>query len=304
MANKSFIKALIALIVSLVSLFVSSCSMDLEPSWKKGTTLSIEMGTATIEQSRALLTQSGYLYICPDSKILGPYDISAGTRFSTTDVEPGTYKTFILVYASYKIDSAILEAAMSGADSFIDSLSRDVLGRASWGALRDVTIQPSMDNVVALTLVPAVSSGLVIDMKSGEAMVPVVPVEGETSVSRFIRIDNPLSTTVESTPVGLEISIDANTSDGPLPQANLPTVIPAYTGDGKPSSVFTLKGYASGIADYTGVLPSVNAPLYISVSFTSSNASGIHVKLVQKFDKPVDPVDPVYSTFMTVNGVS
>ena len=103
MANKSLFKAFLLLLASSLSFMVLSCSMELEPAWKKGTTLTIEMGAPTAEQSRALLTQSGFLYIVPGTKILAPYALSAGARFSTTDVNPGTYASFILVYSSYNL---------------------------------------------------------------------------------------------------------------------------------------------------------------------------------------------------------
>ena len=261
------------------------------------------MGAPTAEQSRALLTQSGFLYIVPGTKILGPYAVSAGARFSTTDVNPGTYASFILVYSSYKIDPEILQSALDGDESFIDSLTRDVSGRVSYGALRDVTIKPSMDNVVAATLVPAVSSGLIIDPVEFCLEVPVNPEEGEISVSRFIKINNPL-TPVVSKVTGIQFSINATTTDGGfLPQANLPTVIPVYAPDGKASSTFIRKNYTDGIATYTGPLPAVKDTLYISVSFTpDKNRSAIHVSLVQRIDTTVavsvtitNPDSPVFA---------
>lgn len=303
MANKSLFKAFSLLLASSLSFLVLSCSMDLEPAWKKGTTLTIEMGAPTAEQSRALLTQSGFLYIVPGTKILGPYAVSAGARFSTTDVNPGTYASFILVYSSYKIDPEILQSALDGDESFIDSLTRDVSGRVSYGALRDVTIKPSMDNVVAATLVPAVSSGLIIDPVEFCLEVPVNPEEGEISVSRFIKINNPL-TPVVSKVTGIQFSINATTTDGGfLPQANLPTVIPVYAPDGKASSTFIRKNYTDGIATYTGPLPAVKDTLYISVSFTpDKNRSAIHVSLVQRIDTTVavsvtitNPDSPVFA---------
>ncbi len=300
MANKSLFKAFLLLLASSLSFLVLSCSMDLEPAWKKGTTLTIEMGAPTAEQSRALLTQSGFLYIVPGTKILGPYAISDGARFSTTDVNPGTYASFILVYSSYKIDPEILQSALDGDESFIDALTRDVSGRVSYGALRDVTIKPSMDNVVAATLVPAVSSGLIIDPVECCLEVPVNPEEGEISVSRFIKINNPLiAESKESKVVGIEFSINATTTDGGfLPQANLPTDIPVYAGDGKASPTFIRKNYTDGIATYTGPLPAVKDTLYISVSFTpDKNRSAIHVSLVQRIDTTVEPG---YTTFMTI----
>jgi len=260
------------------------------------------MGAPTAEQSRALLTQSGFLYIVPGTKILGPYAISAGARFSTTDVNPGTYASFILVYSSYKIDPEILQSALDGDESFIDSLTRDVSGRVSYGALRDVTIKPSMDNVVAATLVPAVSSGLIIDPVECCLEVPVNPEEGEISVSRFIKINNPLiAESKESKVVGIEFSINATTTDGGfLPQANLPTVIPVYARDGKASSTFIRKNYTDGIATYTGPLPAVKDTLYISVSFTpDKNRSAIHVSLVQRIDTTVDPESVAVSVTIT-----
>lgn len=298
MPNKSLTKAFLLLGISLIALFAPSCSMDLEPSWKKGTTLSIELGAATAEQSRALLTQSGFLYICPDSKVLGPYEISAGTRFSTTEVEPGTYKRFILVYSPYKLPAEDINSALNGSAPFAEAIAANVSGRASWGAASGVIIKPSTDNLIAMTLVPAVASNLVIDPSADSYEVPVAPDEGETVVSRFIRVDNPLSS--ESTVLGLEISLDASTASAALPQANIPTVIPVYTREGKASSIFSLKSYADGTAIYTGAPPSVNETLYISVSFTpDAERSAIHVKLVQKLDKPVEPE---YTTYMKISG--
>jgi hypothetical protein len=84
-------------------------SCGFEPAWKsQDTTVSFRLGPA----ARAVALGGGYLYIRPlggplgigPKPYLGPIELSAGDTFTTTEIAPGSYDGFALVYSPYIID--------------------------------------------------------------------------------------------------------------------------------------------------------------------------------------------------------
>jgi hypothetical protein len=88
------------------SLFLS-CGF--EPAWKsQDTTVSFRLGPA----ARAMASGGGYLYVRPlggplgtgPKPYLGPIELGAGDTFTTTEIAPGSYDGFVLIYSPEPID--------------------------------------------------------------------------------------------------------------------------------------------------------------------------------------------------------
>ncbi|HOT63331.1 MAG TPA: hypothetical protein PLU93_10760, partial [Treponemataceae bacterium] len=101
----------IPLIVSLLFSMFLFLSCGFEPAWKsQDTTVSFRLGPA----ARAIASGGGYLYVRPlggplgtgPKPYLGPIELGAGDTFTTTEIAPGSYDGFVVIYAPVPIDDS------------------------------------------------------------------------------------------------------------------------------------------------------------------------------------------------------
>jgi len=99
----------IPLIVSLLFSMFLFLSCGFEPAWKsQDTTVSFRLGPA----ARAIAPGGGYLYVRPlggplgtgPKSYLGPIELGAGDTFTTTEIAPGSYDGFVVMYSLFPID--------------------------------------------------------------------------------------------------------------------------------------------------------------------------------------------------------
>lgn len=110
MKKKSILSAS-AVAFMLISFLFVSCPSGLEPSWKPEGKATITLDFSTSLQgnkgeSRAIVQGDGFLYIrtVGDSpsligKFYGPFEVSSGSVFSTTEIPAGTYASLAVIYA-------------------------------------------------------------------------------------------------------------------------------------------------------------------------------------------------------------
>jgi len=182
--------SLSALLVTIMTL-VSACTMGLDPAWKSvGTTLSFGMGSggsSRSAESRALIQGSGFLYICADTTVYGPYLAAASKMFTTSDVPAGTYGSIKVVFSASVLDRAWLVRELSSAPSWSDlagNLAADYSGLLSGNEIEDFTIEPEKANVLSMTLLPVVAAAHTADFTSSTQQL-TLPSTGNGSGRRF-----------------------------------------------------------------------------------------------------------------------
>lgn len=178
-AFRLFVPALVAV------LFLSACSFGLVPasSRESAATVSIKLGSLSATSnstSRAIVQGSGYLYLrtvggpTGDSgPFYGPYSVSSGESFSTTDIPAGTYTFMALYYSANKLDETKTLSFNGGTYTFrqIMQMSDDVLmskdnsisgttfadlfgGEVSTGRTNEVTLAAGSTTALSATLIP------------------------------------------------------------------------------------------------------------------------------------------------------
>lgn len=270
--------------IVLAAVFAVSCSSEFEPAWKASggkATLSIRLGKpASPSASPRLVVQNGgYLYIQTGhdegtAVLYGPWKVSAGDTFTTTDIPAGTYSAMHLIYTAEPLPDSepiilIEDMTFSGElESRLDVYEM-TLDSVSLATITDVTIIEGTTNVLKATLLPATAR--YVDA-SGPLPVPHSFSDSPDSRERlFIQLTN------TSTGIGdyerlasLDVTI-ANTS--PIDSASL-FYAALYRADGSFASALTVSpsaisagGYRDITLPYSGATPD---SLFLYVEYQGS----------------------------------
>lgn len=186
---------------AILVLLTLSCSMDLEPAKSGTTTVALSIGTlippanamAALDPipGRAVAPDFGYLYIRTvggptgaNGPFYGPYKLTTGKTFTTTDIPAGSYKGIAFMYATVPLDTreiSYLDSPVTFRDLMsvsdaefiemtnggqVDPIGELVAGYASAEIVNNVTILANRINPITVTLVP-VCSGSSIDLSNG-----------------------------------------------------------------------------------------------------------------------------------------
>lgn len=185
------------LILAFVATALFGCGFGLAPSWEESgkTTVSLRIASLGVEPSgtvsRAVMPGSNFLYIRTigipgetTGALYGPYRVTAGSEFVTTDIPPGQYDRVYALCSGKDLESAggtysffsgmyTFRGLMSLPDAQMvtfasedtDKSSLDALfdGMVSFGEKDGVTIIQGKMNSLSLTLIPITSAGYEIN---------------------------------------------------------------------------------------------------------------------------------------------
>lgn len=177
---------------ALVATVFYGCGFGLAPSWEESgrTTVSLRIASLGVDASgavsRAVMPGSDFLYIRTigipgktTGALYGPYTVTAGSEFVTTDIPPGeydrvyalcsgkdlesdggTYSFFGGVYSFRGLMSLPDAQMVTFASEGTDKSSLDTLldGKVSFGETDGVTIIQGKTNSLSLTLIPITSA--------------------------------------------------------------------------------------------------------------------------------------------------
>lgn len=210
-------------VISLLSaLLILSCSLGLDPAKSGSTEVSFSVGEATA--GRIIAPGTGYLYIRTvggptgeNGPFYGPYQLSAGSIFTTTDIPAGSYDGFGILYATeplgslyderlYSVyeDKTFTELMSLPDDEFMefgflegllgeypDNTAFDILinGRATAEMLENVRIIAGQRNIIAAKLMPVIGLDNSFDFPSSPENVHVYG-EEPTRSRRYIELIN------------------------------------------------------------------------------------------------------------------
>lgn len=216
----------IAIVSTILTLFALSCSMDLEPAKSGNTSVSFTIGTLippanALENlqpvpGRAVAPDYGYLYIRTlggptgsKGPFYGPFRLSSGQTFTTTDIPAGTYDGIGILYATEPLESltgywndqkmTFTELMRLPDDQFAlfsdgdpenegpSELDYLLDGYASGEMMSNVTIQANRSNTLKATLVPLCGFSFNFDTMYSEYYVDYL--EESTLRRQFFRID-------------------------------------------------------------------------------------------------------------------
>ena len=194
--NKKFVVHFLAFFVAATVFY--GCGFGLTPSWEEAgrTTVSLRIASLGVDSSgtvsRAVMPGSDHLYIRTigiagktTGALYGPYTVTAGSEFVTTDIPPGEYDrvyvlcsgkdlesdggTYPFFGGSYSFrglmslpDAQMVEFASEGTDK--SSLDTLLDGMVSSGETDGVTIVQGKTNSLSLTLIPITSAGYEINL--------------------------------------------------------------------------------------------------------------------------------------------
>ena len=212
-------------VVSLLSaLIFLSCSLGLDPAKSGSTEVSFSVGEATA--GRLIAPGTGYLYIRTvggptgeNGPFYGPYQLSAGSVFTTTDIPAGSYDGFGILYATeplgslyderlYSVyqDKTFTELMSLPDDEFIEfgflegllgeypnHTAFDILidGRATAEMLENVRIVAGQRNIIAAKLLPIIGENLFTDLEGSNSF-SYFPINGNEPmrIRRYFEIQN------------------------------------------------------------------------------------------------------------------
>ena len=217
--------ALCAVIPLILAL--SGCGMffaqSLDPASSRAT-VSMRLGTLEADSSgnvsRAIVQGGGYLYIRTiggpagsSGPFYGPYGVSSGSTFSTTDIPAGTYSKLFVIYSGKLLDSPTKYSVLGGSYSFtefmsapdsllgafLDEVDTDTKttdpgkedlgnsfdGMASYGLKRDLTLPAGGTTNLTMILSPISSSGTEIQLGQN----PSFTFSSTDQVKRFYRLN-------------------------------------------------------------------------------------------------------------------
>jgi hypothetical protein len=174
-----FVPALIAILI------LSACTFGLVPASSRDSAATVSLKLGSLDAtgnlpSRAIVQGGGYLYIrtvggpTGDSgPFYGPYPVSSGENFSTTDLPAGTYTFMALYYSANKLDETKTLSFNGGTYTFrqIMQMSDDVLmskdtsisgttfadlfgGEVSTGRTHEATLAAGSTTALSATLIP------------------------------------------------------------------------------------------------------------------------------------------------------
>lgn len=197
----------------ILILLVSSCSLGLDPAKSGATEVSFSVGESP--SGRLIAPGTGYLYIRTvggptgdNGPFYGPFQLSAGSVFTTTDIPAGSYDGFGILYATEPLeglsqywgepgellsfrqlmslpDSDFLEFTEGTHPSDFDNL---VDGRATAEMLENVRIVAGQRNVIAAKLMPVVGENTSYSMGS-ILQYAELPGNEQTRTGRYFQLD-------------------------------------------------------------------------------------------------------------------
>lgn len=203
----------------ILILLVSSCSLGLNPAKSGSTEVSFPVGDAL--KSRTIAPGTGYLYIRTvggptgdNGPFYGPYQLSAGSVFTTNEIPAGSYDGFGILYATEpleELNTLFLDQPYSNQSftqlmnlpdaefkEFTDgdpqsptpsNFDNLVDGRATGEMLKNVRILAGQRNVIAAKLMPIIGGNNLIDMNTN--YLQIVSIQGNTTARsrRFFELD-------------------------------------------------------------------------------------------------------------------
>lgn len=223
--------------VFAISILFLSCSHFFEPAWKAdsgATRFAITLGSTPSD--RALVRGSGYLYIRtiggPSSAtgpFYGPFEVSSGDTFISTDLPAGSYEGIGILVASRRLDSLTgvfagqtltFSEAMQLPDDqfneFTDGSDGDspfdamLDGYASGYLIKNPELRSGVVNSFAITLQPMTSSASALSF-SGSGAVTLTPLVASATERRFVSLEDALSSN-NSTVKAVDWQITAGSS--------------------------------------------------------------------------------------------
>jgi len=156
--------------IVLAAVFAVSCSSEFEPAWKASggkATLSIRLGKPDSPSAspRLIVQNGGYLYIQTGhdegtAVLYGPWKVSAGDTFTTTDIPAGTYSAMHIFYMAEPLPDSdpiipIEDMTFGGELGSRLEAYEMTLDSVSLATITDVTIIEGTTNVLKATLLPA-----------------------------------------------------------------------------------------------------------------------------------------------------
>lgn len=311
--QKKLSRVLVTL-ASLSVLFTWSCSYGLEPA---GSDPVVSILFSTPEPpsprqqdalflapaSRALTGASGFLLFRAESdagvSVYGPWSVSAGKPFITTDVASGTYQKFRVVYSSQRIDSAWLASLSS--ESFAADLAQKYPGQAVWNEKSGLVLTEGKTTNLALTLIPAVPESLTIDPASSDYFVQLEPDAGEISAFRFVSLKNLSSGLAEGETLSSVILTAAfeNSADAASSETTSLDSLSLYSATGSKLTSLPKNG-TEGDLSWTfnfassGLKEADLQQLYIGCLWPAESLGWMRIDMEQiaASTEPVDPTDP------------
>lgn len=223
-------KRILVVAMAVISsvLILSTCSLGLEPFWKASegkTAVAFQVSALdpalSSSDSRAVSQGEGYLYIRTlggpseqTTSFYGPYPVTAGKLFETTDILAGTYTAMGFLYSSIPLDTRTGDylgvtktfaelMSMSDADFNVFSTGGDtapfnmmINGDACGALLQNVTIKYGMTNTLAMIMTPMVGGtgtpGSVVEMATpSKTLTSSTP---SVLTKKFIKLSNISST--------------------------------------------------------------------------------------------------------------
>lgn len=223
--------------VFAISVLFVSCSHFIDPAWKAddgATRFAVTLGSKPAE--RALVRGSGFLYIRtiggPSSATgpyYGPYPVSSGDTFISTELPAGSYEGIGIIVASKRLDSltgvfagqtlTFSEAMMLPDDQFNeftdgsggDSPFNAMLdGYASGYLIKDPVLRSGVINSFSITLEPMTSPASTLSF-SGSGSVVLTPLVASATERRFVSLDDAI-TSSDSTVLAVDWQISAGSS--------------------------------------------------------------------------------------------
>ncbi len=310
--QKKLSRVLVTL-ASLSVLFAWSCSYGLEPA---GSDPVVSILFSTPEPpsprqqdalflapaSRALTGASGFLLFRAESdagvSVYGPWSVSAGKPFVTTDVASGTYRKFRVVYSSQRIDSAWLASLSS--ESFAADLAKKYPGQTVWNEKSGLVLTEGKTTNLALTLIPAVPESLTIDPASSDYFVQLEPDAGEISAFRFVSLKNLSSGLAEGETLSSVILTAAfeKSADAASPESTSLDSLSLYSATGSKLASLPAKNGTEGDLSWTfdfassGLKEADLQQLYIGCLWPAESLGWMRIDMEQ-IAASAEPVDPV-----------
>lgn len=239
-------RSIIFFVAVLSALALLGCSFGLDPVWKETSqkplfSLELRQLTPSDDESgpRAIAQGTGYLYIRTlggptgsSGPFYGPYSVSSGSTFTTTDIPEGSFSRFMILYSSERLDGSalfsfngaeyIFSALMGLPDSSFtqfagtDNPTSKALGdffngTVCVGESTGVTLSAGNTTSVSLTLVPISGSASTISVTGGAS----VPLTSSGSVKRFIRLEG-ITEPSMATITSLMCTLSASPGEGSL----------------------------------------------------------------------------------------
>lgn len=197
MVNRKKLSVLVV-VCGLVAL--SSCSIGLDPAKDTQTSVALHLNQLSLPDGstagRAVIQGSGSLFIRTVGgptgtlgPLYGPYPVSAGGTFETTDIPAGTYSKIAILFCAYA-DPAKTVMYNSSPHTLIELLSLDdtlftaliaaatpiddiIDGSGSQKVLDNVQLKAGVRNTLNITMMPIVSSvSSVADVSAGPYNLP------------------------------------------------------------------------------------------------------------------------------------